>query len=45
MGEGLKVATTNYVRVGQLERISEIFHSVAGLNIEKSGGVAGGGGK
>ena len=31
--------------LGQLERILEISDSVAGLNIEKSGGVAGGGGK
>ena len=31
--------------LGQLERILGISDSVAGLNVEKSGGVAGGGGK
>jgi len=30
---------------GQLERILEISDSVAGLKVEKSGGVAGGRGK
>jgi len=31
--------------LGRLERISEIFDSVAGLKVEKYGDVAGGGGK
>jgi len=31
--------------LGQLERILEISDSFAGLNVEKSGDVAGGGGK